>query len=186
MIRARLSARPGRAGGAIQLACNKIDPEVEESADGRRADALTYLAEHFLGSPEAAPAKADDHHQVVVHVSAETLSERLDVPEPDGGMSGAEIEDSGAISAQAARRISWRFRGDSPGGVKGRTAGLGPQAPPRLPSPQASAQEPRRRLPVPGLHPHALGGTPTTSGTGRTAARPSSTTSCCCTAATTA
>ena len=107
VIRARLLPDQGAlVAKAIQLVCNKIDPDVEESADGRRADALTYLAEHFLGSPEAPPAKADDHHQVVVHVSAETLSERLDVPEPDGGMSGAEIEDGGAISAQAARRIS--------------------------------------------------------------------------------
>ena len=108
VIRAKLLPDQGAlVAKAIQLACNVIDPDVEDSADGRRADALTYLAEHFLGSPEAPPAKADDHHQVVVHVSAETLSEHVpEKAEPEGAMSGAEIEDGGAISAQAARRIS--------------------------------------------------------------------------------
>ena len=64
--------------------------------DHRRADALTNMAESYLANGPAASSSAD-RYQVVLHVSAETLTNN------EGDIS--HLEDGPRVSAETARRI---------------------------------------------------------------------------------
>lgn len=81
-----------------------IDPETGEKKlqvrsvpSARRADALAMLAESFIEHGPAATTGAD-RHQVVVHVSAETLRH--------GSAGCCEIEDGPSLSAETVRRLA--------------------------------------------------------------------------------
>ena len=62
----------------------------------RRADALAWMAERVF-EPGDAPTLAPDRHEVVVHVDAEVLANRV--------AGRCEVEHGSAIAAETARRI---------------------------------------------------------------------------------
>ena len=62
----------------------------------RRADALAWMAERVFESGDA-PALSPDHHEIVVHVEADVLS--------NGDAGRCEIEHRTAIAAETARRL---------------------------------------------------------------------------------
>jgi hypothetical protein len=73
------------------------DPIDEPSRSARQADALGLLAEAFLHHGAEAMS-GGDRHQVIVHVSAETLKR--------SAAGCCEIEDGASISAETARRLA--------------------------------------------------------------------------------
>lgn len=133
-VRGRLSAEVGallcralEAAGETLRGSDGFDPE--ERAAARRADAMGLVAEAALangvavdGGGEARVASRAERFQVVVHVSAETLS---GMPAGDDGGTPAEtpwIEGGPHVSAETARRLSCdagvvEMTHDSRGGV---------------------------------------------------------------------
>lgn len=90
---------------AIELATAQADArasdadetgERRESFDQRKADALAEIAESYLANGPDASSSAD-RYQVMLHVSAETLTNN------DGDIS--HIEDGQRVSAETSRRI---------------------------------------------------------------------------------
>lgn len=80
------------------------DCEVPPTLAARRADALAQISELFLSSDTGSRSTAD-RHQVVVHVSAETLStDRIDNVSVESSARGhsdiAHIEDGSHVSAE--------------------------------------------------------------------------------------
>ncbi len=71
-------------------------PEEREPFDKQRADALANIAESYLVNGPASSSSAD-RYQVVLHVSAETLSDK------DGELS--HIEDGPRVCAETSRRL---------------------------------------------------------------------------------
>jgi hypothetical protein len=117
ILRARLPAEVGaQVMKALQIASDdmygEFDPAKEQelrkhpdaSADPpserpdssqKRADALGLIAESFL--QHGAEAMTGDRHQIVIHVSAETLR--------DGSEGRCEFEDGPSFAAETARRL---------------------------------------------------------------------------------
>ncbi|HEY4365699.1 MAG TPA: DUF222 domain-containing protein [Steroidobacteraceae bacterium] len=89
------------------------DPIDKPSRPARRADALGVMAESFM-CHGAEAMSGGDRHQIILHVSAETLAARVDVPEAHraptentcGDMPICEIEDGPGVSAETARRFA--------------------------------------------------------------------------------
>ena len=88
---------------SAETSCNSevAEPGIETGDeylpfDRRRADALVDLAESYLANGHARSSSAD-RYQVILHVSAETLTDR------DGDLS--HIEDGPRVSAETSRRI---------------------------------------------------------------------------------
>ena len=90
---------------AIELATAQADARASnadetaerwESFDKRKADALAEIAESYLANGPAASSSAD-RYQVMLHVSAETLTNN------EGDIS--HIEDGPRVSAETSRRI---------------------------------------------------------------------------------
>ena len=67
-----------------------------EPFDRRRADAVSAIAESYLANGHS-PSSSADRYQVMLHVSAETLSD-------DGG-DVCHLEDNHRVSAETARRL---------------------------------------------------------------------------------
>jgi hypothetical protein len=109
ILKAKLPAEAGALVlKALQAAMNEIPFEqIEESLQdkmqvrsvpsARRADALAMVAESFLQHGPAAMT-GGDRHQVVVHVSAETLRHQ--------SAGCCEFEDGPSLSAETARRLA--------------------------------------------------------------------------------
>ncbi len=72
-----------------------VTPALKLSPSVRRADALAVVAESFIANGPAA-LSGGDKHQIVVHVSAETLRDRQ--------AGRCEIEDGAGVSAETCRR----------------------------------------------------------------------------------
>lgn len=80
------------------------DPINRPSRSVQRADALGLLAESFI--EHGAEAMSGDRHQVIVHVSAETLRAHS-TAEPDDRHDGScELEDGPSIAAETLRRFA--------------------------------------------------------------------------------
>jgi hypothetical protein len=113
LLRAKLPAEIGaKVLKALELAMREIPleqvqetradvpagaPTVKSAPRARRVDALALVAESFLehGSAETT---GGDQHQIVVHVSAESLREHA--------AGCCEFEDGPSISAETARRLA--------------------------------------------------------------------------------
>ncbi|MBB6093651.1 hypothetical protein HNQ60_002532 [Povalibacter uvarum] len=74
-----------------------VTPAFRLSPSVRRADALALVAESFIANGPAA-LTGGDKHQIVVHVSAETLRDRQ--------AGRCEIEDGAGVSAETCRRLA--------------------------------------------------------------------------------
>lgn len=70
----------------------------EANWSARRADALALVAEAYLKHGPAA-LNGGERHEIVLHVSAETLSR-------DAGGTHCELEDGPAVAAETARRLA--------------------------------------------------------------------------------
>ena len=71
-------------------------PVEKEPFDKRRVDALADMAENYLGNAPV-PSSSADRYQVVLHVSAETLT--------DQGGDLSHIEEGPHVSAETSRRL---------------------------------------------------------------------------------
>lgn len=80
------------------------DPINRPSRSVQRADALGLLAESFI--QHGAEAMRGDRHQVIVHVSAETLRANATAETHEGSAGCCEIEDGPAIAVETARRFA--------------------------------------------------------------------------------
>jgi hypothetical protein len=104
VLKARL---PADVGALVLKAMDAAVPETplpertplgdQQTWSHRRADALAVIFESFM-SHGAEAMNGGERHQVVVHVSAETLRA--------GGGDRCEIEDGPAIAAETARRLA--------------------------------------------------------------------------------
>ncbi len=94
-VEARLSERSADDERADPAMSGELEDE-HIPFDHRRADALTNMAESYLANGPAASSSAD-RYQVVLHVSAETLTNR------EGEIS--HLEDGPRVSAETSRRI---------------------------------------------------------------------------------
>ncbi len=83
------------AAGIVEVSAGT--PRVKLPCRIRRADALTVVAESFIANGPGAMS-GGDRHQIVVHVSAETLR--------DGSAGRCEIEDGANVSAETCRRLA--------------------------------------------------------------------------------
>ena len=72
-------------------------PTVKLPPSVRRADALAVMAEGFIANGPAAMS-GGDKHQIIVHVSAETLRDRQ--------AGRCEIEEGAGVSAETCRRLA--------------------------------------------------------------------------------
>jgi Domain of unknown function (DUF222)/HNH endonuclease len=98
VLRARLPADVGALVlKALEAAVPEAPPIDKPSWSHRRADALEVIFESFLAHGAEA-MNGGERHQVVVHVSAETLEA--------GGGDHCHIEDGPAIAAETARRLA--------------------------------------------------------------------------------
>jgi hypothetical protein len=102
VLKARLPAEVGALIlKAFDLAVEEVPPSEQDFAERKwyhkRADALAVIFESFLAHGAEAMS-GGDRHQVVVHVSAETLKE--------GGGHHCGIEDGPAVSAETMRRLA--------------------------------------------------------------------------------
>jgi len=93
---AGVSAETTTGGAGGDVSAETSSGEANWSA--RRADALALVAEAYLKHGPAA-LNGGERHEIVLHVSAETLSQ---------GSSGArcELEDGPAVAAETARRLA--------------------------------------------------------------------------------
>ena len=127
------------------------------TAGARRADALRHIAETFLehrGEETGAGSPATDRYQVVVHIDQAILAESAAAADDEPHC--CELDDGPAFALDTARRC---LRRDDrrPRRRRGRRAAqYRPQVPQHSAGDRASAPRSRRRLPVPGLRPHAL------------------------------
>ena len=121
-------------------------PEARSPVAARRADALAEIAERYMNSEPAANNTAD-RYQVIVHVSAETSY--LD----NGPHVSADYVPSG-VNIPAHRLRLQRNQGKARRGwrASGHRATIAAGSARHT----ACITAPRRRLPVPGLHPQAL------------------------------
>jgi len=94
-VDARLRARTNDEEGIEPDVSGEMEDE-HVPFDHRRADALTNMAESYLANGPASSSSAD-RYQVVLHVSAETLTNN------EGDIS--HIEDGPRVSAETSRRI---------------------------------------------------------------------------------
>jgi len=97
-LRARLPADVGALVlKALEAAVPETPPIDKPSWSHRRADALAVIVESFLAHGAEA-MRGGERHQILVHVSAETLGA--------GGGERCEIEDGPALAAETARRLA--------------------------------------------------------------------------------
>ena len=94
-VEARLKSRADDDEGIDPAMSGELEDE-HIPFDHRRADALTNIAESYLANGPASSSSAD-RYQVVLHVSAETLTN------DEGDIS--HIEDGPRVSAETSRRI---------------------------------------------------------------------------------
>ncbi len=106
VIEARLSPEQGalvlKALDAAVEQQPDVTAETRETISARRADALAEIAEGYLGSENVACNTAD-RHQVVVHVTAETLSTSI---ADDVTAETSHVEDGPGVTAEMSRRIA--------------------------------------------------------------------------------
>lgn len=92
---------PAEAGAqvmkALDIAIEDAPARSDERFSARRADALARIAESFLAH-DVLETPGSDRHQIVVHVAAETLRNRV--------AGCCEIEGGPSIAAETARRFS--------------------------------------------------------------------------------
>jgi len=121
-----------------------VSAETPEPIGAQRADALVGMAETVL-THGPTPCAGGERHQVIIHVSAETLCE-------DGEAGRCAIEEGPAIAAESARRlgcdasrmlVSMDEQGEPLSGLA--------SARQRLPLPRLHAASLRRRPPHPAL-----------------------------------
>jgi hypothetical protein len=98
VLKARLPALGGALVlKALQAAMEQV-PAPEECASARRADALARVAEISLRR-RGADAKTADHHQVVIHVDAESLTAGA------ASAGRAEVEGGPSLPVETVRRL---------------------------------------------------------------------------------
>jgi len=106
VIEARLSPEQGalvlKALDAAVEQQPDVTAETREPISARRADALAEIAEGYLGSENVACNTAD-RHQVVVHVTAETLSSNI---ADDVTAETSYLDDGPGVTAETSRRIA--------------------------------------------------------------------------------
>ncbi len=97
-LNAAVEALPAEGESEVQRINSAANvPEARSDIRKRRADALALMAESFL-EHGAEEMNGGDRHQVVVHVSAETLSEKT--------AGCCEIEHGPSVSAETCRRFA--------------------------------------------------------------------------------
>jgi len=81
-----------------------VTAETRELISARRADALAEIAEGYMNS-EKVPCSTADRHQVVVHVTAETLA-ATDECDCHVTAETSYLEDGPGVTAETSRRIA--------------------------------------------------------------------------------